>query len=85
MASGALVAVHGACMGLSSRWPLAAEHELSRCTAREIFSDQGRNPRLLRWQADSLPRSHPGSPGTHTSSKVGIMVAQTACLEGAEV
>ena len=27
-----------------------------------IFLTQGSNPRLLHWQADSLPLSHQGSP-----------------------
>ena len=27
-----------------------------------IFPTQGLNPRLLNWQADSLPLSHPGCP-----------------------
>ena len=27
-----------------------------------IFPTQGSNPRLLHWQADSLPLSYPGSP-----------------------
>ena len=31
-------------------------------TACGIFLDQGWNPGLLHWQADSLPRSHQGSP-----------------------
>ena len=29
-----------------------------------IFSTQGSNPHFLRWQADSLPLSHLGSPHT---------------------
>ena len=29
---------------------------------QEIFPTQGSNPRLLRWQVDSLPLSHQGSP-----------------------
>ena len=31
--------------------------------ARGIFSDRGSNPRLLYWQAESLPLRHQGSPG----------------------
>ena len=30
--------------------------------ARGIFPDQGLNPSLLHWQADSLLLSHQGSP-----------------------
>ena len=56
--------------GLSScgSWPLEHRlrswvvHELSHSTACGIFPDQGWNPRLLHWQADSLPLSHQGSP-----------------------
>ena len=31
-----------------------------------IFLTQGSNLHLLRWQVDSLPLSHLGSPETHT-------------------
>ena len=37
-------------------------HRLSRPSACGIFPDQGSNPCLLHWQADSLPLSHQGSP-----------------------
>ena len=37
-------------------------HSLSCSTAWGIFLDQGLNPCLLRWQADSLPLNHQGSP-----------------------
>ena len=37
-------------------------HELRYSMARGIFLDQGLNLRLLRWQSDSLPLSHQGSP-----------------------
>ena len=50
-------------------WPQVLEngsaavgHRLSCSTACGIFPDQGLNPCLLHWQADSLPRSHQGSP-----------------------
>ena len=36
-------------------------HRLSCTVARGIFSDQGLNLCLLRWQMDSLPLSHQGS------------------------
>ena len=39
-------------------------HGLRCCTACGIFLDQGSNPCLLHWQADSLPLSHQGSPPT---------------------
>ena len=35
---------------------------LSYFMARGIFPDQGSNPCLLHWQADSLPLSHQRSP-----------------------
>ena len=36
-------------------------HRLSRSSACGIFPDQGSNPCLLHWQADSHPVSHQGS------------------------
>ena len=38
------------------------EHRLSCSAECGIFLDQGSNPCLLHWQADSLPLSHQGSP-----------------------
>ena len=60
---------------LSSRGSQALEHRpsswgargLSCSTVCGIFLDQGLNPCLLHWQADSLPLSHQGSP-VHLSS-----------------
>ena len=40
----------------------ARTHGLSRSVAFGIPPDQGSNPRLLHWQANSLPLSHQGSP-----------------------
>ena len=37
-------------------------HGPSRSAARRIPPDQGSNPRLLHWQADSQPLHHQGSP-----------------------
>ena len=37
-------------------------HGLSCSEACGIFPDQGSNPRLLHWQADSFQLSHQGSP-----------------------
>ena len=58
-----------AALGLSCCRSRAPEHRLSSCGARVqlplacgIFPDQGLNPCLLHWQADSLPLSHQGSP-----------------------
>ena len=39
-------------------------HGFSCPAAHGIFPDQGSNPCLLHWQADSLPLSHQGSPPT---------------------
>ena len=38
-------------------------HGLSCSLACEIFLDQGSNPCVLHWQADSCPLYHQGSPG----------------------
>ena len=60
-------AVGGA--GFSNCGSLALGHRLdSFCTGAQlphgmILPDQGSNPCLLNWQADSLPLSHQGSPG----------------------
>ena len=37
-------------------------HGLSCSIARAVFPAQGSNPSLIRWQVDSLPLSHQGSP-----------------------
>ena len=60
-----VVAAHG----LSSWGSQALEHrivvvahKLSCSPAYGIFPTQGSNPRLLHWQADSVPLCHQGSP-----------------------
>ena len=63
------------CAGLSLSRPLllrgtgsrragsaVVAHGPSRSTACGIFPDQGSNPCPLRWQADSQPLRHQGSP-----------------------
>ena len=63
------------CAGLSLSWPLllrstgsrragsvTVAHGPSCSTACGIFPDQGSNPCSLRWQADSQPLRHQGSP-----------------------
>ena len=63
------------CAGLSLSWPLLLRstgsrrassaivaHGPSRSAACGIFTDQGSNPCPLRWQADSQPLRHQGSP-----------------------
>ena len=65
------------CAGLSLSRPLLLRSTGSRragsvvvahgpsCSAAcGIFPDQGSNPCLLHWQADSQPLCHQGSPGT---------------------
>ena len=66
-----IAAVHTLLIVIAS---LLAEHRLERtglvvvanglcCSvSRRISLDQGSNPCLLHWQADSLPLSHQGSP-----------------------
>ena len=64
------------CAGLSLSGPLLLRSTGSRCagsvivahgpscsTACGILPDQGSNPCLLHWQADSQPLCHQGSPG----------------------
>ena len=41
---------------------IAVAHRLSCSVARGMFLDQRLNPRPLRWQADSYPLHHQGSP-----------------------
>ena len=57
------------CAGFSSCSSRALRHRLNSCGPRlgcsaacGTFPDQGSNPCLLHWQADSLPLSHLGSP-----------------------
>ena len=47
---------------LQSTGSIALEHGLSCSAACGIFLDQGSNPCLLHWQADSLLLSHKRSP-----------------------
>ena len=48
--------------GLQSTGSVVVAHGLSCFTECGIFLDQGLNPRLLHWQANSLPLSHQGIP-----------------------
>ena len=65
------------CAGLSLSWPLLlwstgfrragsviVAHGPSCSATCGIFPDQGSNPCLLHWQADSQPLRHQGSPHT---------------------
>ena len=60
------VAVHGVLTEVvslvMSTGSTVVGHRLSCSKACGIFPDQGLNPCLLHWQADSLPLSHQGSP-----------------------
>ena len=47
---------------LQSTVSIVNVHRLSCSAACGIFPDQGLNPCLLHWQADSLPLGHQGSP-----------------------
>ena len=49
-------------LGLQSRGSIVVSCELICCSACGSFLDQGLNPCLLHWLADSLPLSHQGSP-----------------------
>ena len=51
---------------------LAVAHWLGCSKACGIFPDQGLNPCLLHWQADSLPLSHQGKPSTSILSLAPI-------------
>ena len=70
------------CAGLSLSRPLLLQSTGSRCAgsvvvahgpscsaACGIFPDQGSNPCLLHWQADSQPLRHQGSPGNPDTFK----------------
>ena len=54
---------------LQSTGSVVVAHEFSCCEARGIFGDQGLNPCLLPWQADSLPLSHQGGPSSSLLKK----------------
>ena len=67
--------------GFRSCSPWDLEHRIGSCGARAfcsmtcgIFPDQGSNPCLLHWQADSLPLSHLGSSLIATNRLVKAMV-----------
>ena len=48
--------------GSRAQTQVVVVHGLSCSMACGIFPDQRSNPRLVHWQADSLPLSHQGSP-----------------------
>ena len=48
--------------GLQGTGSVVVAHGLGSSVACGIFPEQGSNPHLLHWQADSFPLSHPGGP-----------------------
>ena len=63
---GSVVVVYG----LLGTWALVVvAHVLSCSAAYGTFPDQGLDPCPLRWQADSYPLYHQGSPGPHFLAK----------------
>ena len=76
------------CAGLSLSRPLllrstgsrhassvVVAHEPSCSAACGIFPDQGSNPCLLHWQADSQPLCHQGSPKTVLEIHFDLMLS----------
>ena len=64
MGSGASWASAVVAPGLQREGSVVVARGLTCSVACGIFPDQGSNPCLLHWQADSLPLSHQGSPST---------------------
>ena len=59
-------------------------HRLSSFMACGIFLDQGLNPCLLNWQADSLPLSYQGSPGISSFKISSLMYVLFGCYRQTE-
>ena len=55
-------------------------HGPSRCAACGILPDQGSNPCLLHWQADSQPLRHQGSPSLFILLMVSFAVQKRLSL-----
>ena len=68
-----------AARGLTSTGSKARVPRLSCPMASGIFSDQGWNPCLLHRQADSLPRSHQGSPVSGLSCSPNLDLRSGIC------
>ena len=64
---------------------LQSLHGLSCSAAYEIFPDQGSNPSLLHWQADSLPLIHQGSPRLYFWHHLHILEVPRTTLRLAEL
>ena len=67
--------------GLLSPDSIVVVQGLSCSEAHRIFPDQGSNPYLLHWQADSLPLSHQGSPSSSFIFASGIPFLMLDSLE----
>ena len=68
--------------GSKVRTSIVAVHRLGCFAACGVFSDQGSNPCLPHWQADSLPLSHQGSP---TQKLVGSSICNRDKARAASV
>ena len=68
--------------GSKVRTSVVVVHRLGCFAAYGVFSDQGSNPCLLHWQADSLPLSHQGSP---TQKLVGSSICNRDKARAASV
>ena len=66
-------------LGSRAQVQLAAAHRLSCSSACGIFLDQGSNPCLLHWQADSSPLSHQGSLVRFFKSKFLLETHNDTC------
>ena len=67
--------------GLQSAGPAVVVHRLSRSAACGLLPGQGSNPCPLRWQADSQPLRHQGSPCTRFCVDVMFSLLLGTCLE----
>ena len=61
--------------GLQSTSSTVVAHGLSCSETCGVFPDQGSNPCLLHWQAETLPLSHQGSPAI-----ILVVLSPSQCL-----
>jgi len=64
--------------GVSCRRAQVWARGLSICSLSGIFSQQGWNPRPLRWRLDSYPPSHQGNPVAALVPPVSFLIL---CIE----